>query len=252
MRMLTSVLFLVVGCTEPATAPVSGPAKTETPPPDREPEPPVDVAMTPDVGQFGLGLEGVGQPDPDRNPTIGLPPKPEPETIVARELPGAGATEEQRREGVLKILAGGEIAQQLPSRATDDGKAFDRGLVSAMTPRGGRGGVVPRVRTPKEGFSVSGDLPGEVVRRIVRSRTNEVRLCYSMSLRSFPKAKGTATFAWTIDAEGKVSSAEKISSTVRDKKLPPCIVKAIKRWKFPKPKDGASVSVKFPFEFSVG
>lgn len=250
-RVLISAVLLVVGCTEPA-ATKSDPAKAKAPPAEREPEPPQDVAMTPDAGHFGLGLEGVGQPDPDRDSSIGLPPKQEPETIGARELPGADATQEQRREGVLKILAGGELAQQLPTRATDDGKEFDRGLVSAMRPKGRRGGVVPRVRTPKEGFSVSGDLPEEVVRRIVRSRTNEVRQCYSMSLRSFPKSKGTVTFAWTIDAEGKVSSAKKVSSTIRDKKLPPCIVKAIKRWKFPKPQDGASISVKFPFEFSVG
>ena len=246
IRKLAGALIILAGCTEPAAPAAPKPEPEVTP----EPEPPADVALAPDVGAFALGLEGVGQPDPDRPTTIGLEPKREPETVVARELPGSDATEQERREAVLSILAGGEVVQQLPARATDEGKEFDRGLVSAMTPRGGRGGPVPRIRTPKKGFSVSGELPEDVVRRIVRSRTNEVRQCYSMSLRSSPKVKGVATFSWTIDADGTVTSAKAGSSSVRDKKLPLCIVKAIKRWKFPKPADGADVSVRFAFQFS--
>ena len=41
-------------------------------------------------------------------------------------------------------------------------------------------------------------------------------------------------------------------SSLKDKSVGNCIAKAVKRWKFPKPREGKSVKVTYPFNLSPG
>ena len=117
----------------------------------------------------------------------------------------------------------------------------------------GLGGIsrrVPRVRQSKA--TVKGALDKDIIRRIVRAHINEVRHCYNKGLAKDEELAGKVTIDFTIAATGKVSDAEVDTTTLSDEDVGKCIAKAVKRWKFPKPRGGGVVVVKYPFVLSPG
>ncbi len=127
------------------------------------------------------------------------------------------------------------------------GSGYGRGSGAGF---GGRGKRAPTVRQGKA--RVSGALDKDIIRRIVRAHINEVRACYNRGLELDPTLAGTLTVDFTIDAAGRVSAATEASTTVADRKVNACIVRAVKRWKFPKPQGGGSVEVEYPFVLGNG
>jgi len=127
------------------------------------------------------------------------------------------------------------------------GSGYGRGSGAGF---GGRGKRVPRVRQAKA--TVTGALDKDIVRRIVRAHINEVRHCYNQGLARDPNLDGRVTVNFTIDERGRVSASSEHSSTLTDRGVTQCVVKAVKRWKFPKPKGGSTVEVRYPFVFGEG
>jgi len=114
---------------------------------------------------------------------------------------------------------------------------------------GGRGERVPMVKQGKP--SVTGSLDTTIIWRIVRAHVNEVRQCYAQGLATDPELAGIVDVVFTIDARGKVSAADVTSSTLADASVAPCVAKAVRKWKFPKPSDGKAVEVSYPFHLST-
>ena len=127
------------------------------------------------------------------------------------------------------------------------GSGYGRGSGAGF---GGRGKRVPRVRQGKA--KVSGALDKDIIRRIVRAHINEVRHCYNRGLTRDPGLNGTLTVDFTINEAGRVSKAAQDSTTIADRNVNECIVKAVKRWKFPKPRGGGEVEVEYPFVLGDG
>jgi TonB family protein len=127
------------------------------------------------------------------------------------------------------------------------GSGYGRGSGAGF---GGRGKRVPRVRQAKA--DVTGDLDKDIIRRIVRAHINEVRYCYNQGLTKDPKLSGRVEIAFEIGGTGKVTSATVEDTTLSDKAVGTCVAKAVKRWKFPRPRDGKAVSVKYPFSLEPG
>ncbi len=115
---------------------------------------------------------------------------------------------------------------------------------------GGRGKKVPTVRQAKA--IVTGDLDKDIVRRIVRAHINEVRACYDKVLAQDPTAGGKVTIDFTIAGDGKVTLADVASSTFSGNEPGLCIANAVKRWTFPRPQDGGTVQVTYPFNMTPG
>lgn len=99
---------------------------------------------------------------------------------------------------------------------------------------------------------VEGGLPQPIIRRIVKAHINEVRYCYNEGLRDDPELSGRVVVAFTIGSEGRVTNSEVSSTTLTDSGVPECITGAVARWMFPKPSDGASVQVTYPFVLEPG
>ena len=95
---------------------------------------------------------------------------------------------------------------------------------------------------------VKGPMDRDIIRRIVRAHINELRHCYSLGLANDPKLRGEIELGFEIDEEGRTRGAELLRTTVKDKRVEACSVAALKRWKFPKPRGGATVSVRYPLE----
>ena len=111
--------------------------------------------------------------------------------------------------------------------------------------RGRRAGRRPRVMTGRP--TVRGALDREIIRRIIRRHINEVRYCYARGLQSRPALAGRVNLQFSIASNGRVVSSTVISSTLGDRRVGVCISAAVRRWRFPAPRGGGLVIVRYPF-----
>jgi hypothetical protein len=127
------------------------------------------------------------------------------------------------------------------------GSGYARGAGQGF---GGRGKRVPRVRQAKA--RVDGALDSDIVRRVVRAHINEVRACYNQGLTRDPELEGRVEVAFTIGSTGNVVTSTLGDSTLGDRRVGDCIARSSKRWRFPKPRGGGLVQVRYPFALSPG
>lgn len=167
-------------------------------------------------------------------------------------LPGATESPDALRvcfeEGSVTKAPRGEGVGRLGGEGTL-GRGYGRGYGRDVDV-GAPGQRVPRVRQAKA--TVAGPLDRDIIRRIVRHHINEVRHCYNQVLQVDPTQQGRVEIRFEIDAAGKVSSAKVESTTFASGGPGVCMAKVARRWKFPKPVDGKTVTVTYPFIFSPG
>lgn len=108
-------------------------------------------------------------------------------------------------------------------------------------PAGGEGGA--------SGFQVRGHLPSEVVRRVIRRHTAQVRYCYERELVRNPAIEGRVIVRFIIGTTGTVQTALVASSTLGNASVEQCIRRQVRRWRFPAPESGIVV-VTMPFVLS--
>ena len=97
---------------------------------------------------------------------------------------------------------------------------------------------------------IVGSLPKEVIRRVVRRNLSQVRYCYERELMKNPRLVGKLTIKWVVAADGTVARASVMDSQLNNPAVERCMTQKIKRWRFPKPKGGGIVVVKYPFIFN--
>jgi TonB family protein len=123
------------------------------------------------------------------------------------------------------------------------GPGGEYGRVGPMRPR-------PKPRAPRRivgRADVHGALDRAIIRRVVRRHINEVRYCYEKELPSSPGLYGRVVARFTIAPNGRVMVARIKESTMGSPTVEGCIVKAVRRWQFPKPEGGGIVVVSYPF-----
>ena len=111
----------------------------------------------------------------------------------------------------------------------------------------GRGTMVPDFIAGQP--SVRGALDKEIIRRIVRRHTNEVKYCYEQELVRNQQLAGRVAVNFTIAPTGLVAAAVLQSSSMGNVRVEACIVQAVRRWEFPKPAGGGIVIATYPFSF---
>jgi len=94
--------------------------------------------------------------------------------------------------------------------------------------------------TPKFGFGRSGNPSRELIRRITRGHINEVKWCYAQELSRQPGLAGKIEVQFTIGASGEVVVSSLQRSTMGNARVEGCIVEAVRRWSFPKPRGGGA------------
>jgi Ca-activated chloride channel family protein len=97
---------------------------------------------------------------------------------------------------------------------------------------------------------VKGALDKNVILRVIRQRQAQMRYCYERALRKNPGLSGTLKVQWSIDANGRVQAVKIRSGSLNDSKMRQCVIRQVKKMRFPKPSGGGSVKVIFPFKFS--
>jgi TonB family protein len=130
------------------------------------------------------------------------------------------------------------------------GGPLGRGPVRGGAPRPelrGRSEVVP----PTGPTHVSGGLPREVILKVVKRHQSEIKYCYDAQLSQARDLAGKVAVLFVIDPGGAVSEAAIAESTLSSDPVEACMLGAIRRWKFPEPAGGGTVSVTFPWVFRV-
>lgn len=98
--------------------------------------------------------------------------------------------------------------------------------------------------------TVSGRLPAETIRKIVRASFGEYRKCYEAGLTNNSKLEGEVRLRFVIARTGKVSTtAVAPESTMPDESVSACVKEAFSKLVFPEP-EGGIVSVTYPIRFS--
>lgn len=115
----------------------------------------------------------------------------------------------------------------------------------------GNGGMRGRKVTPSVNIgnaTATGDLDRNIIRRYIRRTLPQIRYCYEKELVAKPSLAGTVTAEFTIGIDGEVAASK---AAGMDAVVATCIADAIKGIRFPKPRGGGVVHVRYPFTFRV-
>lgn len=134
---------------------------------------------------------------------------------------------------------GGEAASCNPGTPGDD----EDGLVDATESK-----KIPKIIRRPVMVGPGGALSKEIIRRVIREHHDEVDACYANRfIRSSEGGKLRVEFA--IDGKGNVTRAGVIENELNDGRVEGCLTEEIRGWRFPEPKGGGTVIVKYPFTF---
>jgi Ca-activated chloride channel family protein len=161
-------------------------------------------------GAGGLGLDGVGQGGGGRGEGLGL----------------------------------GSVGTVGHGAGTGTGQGFGSGH--------GRLGADQHTRPPSVrmgAVQVSGNLPAEVVQRIVRQSFGRFRLCYENGLRNNPNLQGRVSVRFVVGRDGSAGHVGNGGSDLPDATVVTCVVRAFYGLNFPQP-EGGEATVTYPILFS--
>lgn len=121
---------------------------------------------------------------------------------------------------------------------------------------GGGNGLLPRghkARPPKmhsAAQEMTGQLPPEVIQRIVRNNYGRFRACYEGALRNNPNLSGRVVVNFVIGRDGSVSSVGG-GGDLPDAGVVSCVASNFRGLTFPPPEHGI-VTVSYPIVFTPG
>ena len=106
------------------------------------------------------------------------------------------------------------------------------------------------VRVGSSGGDSDGELPKEVVKSYISSKTGAIKACYQKGLQGNPDLAGKVKIKFLIQPTGAVIGAAIENSTLNDSAVDDCILNNVKVWHFPPAKGGGSTAVHYGFNFS--
>jgi hypothetical protein len=165
--------------------------------------------------------------------------------LVSALAAGCGGASKQPAAGPKPI-----VSEAPPEEAPADTTPLGAGTGSGGE-IGGRRAVSPQVVVGLE--EVRGPaLETNAIRDVVYGSKGKVQYCYEKELLAVPDLAGMVKIRFTITATGAVSTSEVLESTLDNRKAEECIAAAIATWVFPRPADGGSVVVTYPFMLDPG
>jgi TonB family protein len=204
--------------------------------------------------------------------------------LVADQVDKATAAVNQALDNVptSKLLALGDAADSdLKSGATGSGVVLDTGDGPSGGPRKGpevggsgdsgkqvatglekqtAGGAGPKlnadVKAPAQKVirmggqqSADGELPPDVIKKVLADKSGAIKACYQRELQSNPELSGSVKVKFVIGPNGAVVGVKIESSTLDNAKVDDCIEAIIKLMRFPQAKNGGVTTVNKTFQF---
>jgi serine/threonine protein kinase/outer membrane biosynthesis protein TonB len=152
--------------------------------------------------------------------------------------------------GTISKLEGDEVNMAVGGGG-DVGKLSGKKVgkeVAQLDEREKKGKVRGKVSGVKALTKVQGSLSRSDVYKTIDKYQGQILGCYERRLLDKPSLSGRVVFTWTVAANGSVNSARQRSSTVSDAKVSQCVLKIIRKMKFPQP-EGGEVEISYPFMF---
>lgn len=106
-----------------------------------------------------------------------------------------------------------------------------------------------RVEVPQGDPAVEGGLTKAEIEAVIKANLAQIKACYERNLQGNRGIQGRVATQWVIGSDGRVRSSDVVNSTLGHSPTETCIVQAIRRWKFPFPRNGSTVNVNYPFNF---
>ncbi len=94
---------------------------------------------------------------------------------------------------------------------------------------------------------VEGGLDRNEIAAVIERHIGEIRYCYEQGLQQKPDMSGRVSMAFSIGANGYVTTANISNSSLHSAQVEGCITNRLKSWKFPNPRGGVVVKVNYPF-----
>ncbi len=107
---------------------------------------------------------------------------------------------------------------------------------------------VKTVKMKEAGMAITGRLPPEVVKRIVRANFPRFRACYEAELKKDPKLEGTISTSFVINEKGEPEAVKAGGGTMGNATVQACVTKVFTTLSYPEP-EGGKVAVTYPIEF---
>ena len=98
---------------------------------------------------------------------------------------------------------------------------------------------------------IQGSLDKELIRKVIKDHIAQIRYCYERELQASPGLAGKVATRWIINANGRVERPKVDQTSLKNTKVERCVLSKIRTWRFPKPKGGGIVIVKYPFIFKT-
>lgn len=99
--------------------------------------------------------------------------------------------------------------------------------------------------------SFDGTIDKEAIRRVIRSKLNEVKSCYERALNTLEKGRrleGKVILGWDIIERGQARNVKVKSSSLGNPEVEECIRRRLASWTFPEPPPGLTAVVQaYPF-----
>ncbi len=145
--------------------------------------------------------------------------------------------------GGLQTASSGSRRSVLGARSSGTGRSGGAGIDDLIEGGVGPSGSVSIKRQGKfsiqmEEGTVSGsgsksaNRSPDAISRIVAKHADAIENCYKSEARLNPNLQGSLTVMFTIRANGTVTGARIVDSTLRSKKVESCVVRRISRWRF--------------------
>lgn len=106
------------------------------------------------------------------------------------------------------------------------------------------------VKMIESGVDVTGRLPHDLIRRIVRANFPRFRACYAQGLKKDPALAGVVSVKFIIDSTGAVESVSLLPGSLPDPAVKSCVSGVFRTLSFPEP-EGGKVTVTYPIDFST-
>ncbi|MCX7734775.1 MAG: TonB family protein [bacterium] len=149
----------------------------------------------------------------------------------------AGSGEELKP---LELGAGG-----IKRRETDIGELAAKGGKEVELGEKKVAAVQSKIAT--EAPEIEGQMDEETVRKIALKNQSSLKYCFQKAQMRNPELSGKIVVRLTIDADGNVSDISVEQSTIDDQEMVSCVLRMVKRWKFPA--TGGEVNITFPLVF---
>lgn len=138
-------------------------------------------------------------------------------------------------------LGGGGIKR----RETDIGELAAKG--GKQVELGEKKVAAVQSKIAAESPEIEGQMDEETVRKIALKNQASLKYCFQKAQLRNPELSGKIIVRLTIDGDGNVTDVSVEQSTIDDQEMVSCVLRMVKRWKFPA--TGGEVNITFPLVF---